>query len=81
MYLPTSSVFLTIHDKLLIARGQRAFLVSFFFFVGDGFKCCLHTVISMVSSERQRCEKFKQALTNGRSNHNPFKVAKRRLHV
>ena len=30
--LPTSVVFLTIHDTLLIARGQRSFLVSVFFF-------------------------------------------------
>ena len=45
--LPTSVVFLAIHDALLIARGQRTF------FFCDGLKCCVRDVISVECSECQ----------------------------
>ena len=44
--LPTSVVFLTIHDRLLIAREQRAFPVSVFFFF---------SMVSMVLTQCDFC--------------------------
>ena len=43
------------------------------FFSGDGLKLCCHNVISAQCSKCQRGENyFKQAHTNGRSNHDPL---------
>ena len=43
--------------------------MSLCFSAGDSLKCCRHNVIASLSPECQCGEKFKQARTNGRSNH------------
>ena len=65
----TSVVFLTVHDKLVIARGQRAFFVSVFFFAMASSGVDTMRFLRNAPNS-QRVEKFKQARM---SNHDPLK--------
>ena len=54
-------MFLTTHDTLLTAPGQRFFFVLVLCVFSSGLKRCWHTVIFAQCSECQRGEKFKRA--------------------